>query len=76
MLTPKICEWYKQFQEGNKLKMISVGHPTTSTTYENIDKIKNIMISNHQITITEIAEEVGISDDLCETILTGILGMN
>ena len=37
------------------------GRPSTSTTDENIDEVKKIVLVNRRITVREVAEEVNIS---------------
>jgi len=36
-------------------------HPSTSTTDENVEKVKEMVMNDHQITIKEVADDVGIS---------------
>ena len=36
------------------------GRPSTSTTNGNIEAVKKIILDNHQLTITEVADDVGI----------------
>ena len=49
---PRVYEWCKCFQEGHEgiEDDKRIGHPTTSTTEKNTDKIKDIVLSNHLIT--------------------------
>ena len=49
--------------------------PSTSTTDENIEAAKKIILDNLRITIREIADDVGILFDLCQAIFTGVLVM-
>ena len=37
------------------------GRPSTSTTDENIDEVKKIVLANRRITVREIAEDLNIS---------------
>ena len=39
--------------------------PSTSTTDKNIKAVKKMILYNRRITITEVANDVGISFDLC-----------
>ena len=52
---PRVYEWYKYFQEGHEDteddKRIRLS--STSTTEQNVEKVKGIMVSNRQITIRE-----------------------
>jgi len=71
---PIVYEWYKHFKEGREdvADDIRTGRPSTLISDENMSKIK--VKSNRQITIQEVAEEVYISYDSCESIYTDILG--
>ena len=44
------------------------GRPSTSTTYENVEAVKKIVLENRRITIREVAEDVGISVGTCHEI--------
>ena len=46
-----------------------------STTDENVEVVKKIILSNHPITIRAIADDVTIFFDSCQAISTDILGM-
>ena len=56
-----VYEWYKLFQEGreNVEDEPRPGRPSTSTTDENVEAVKEIVIKNRRITIREVAEDVG-----------------
>ena len=51
------------------------GRPSTSTTNENTEAVKKIVIKNRQITIREVSEDVGISVGSCHAIFSDILGL-
>ena len=42
---------------------------------KNLGKIKDIVLSNHRISIRETSEEVGISYRSCERIVSNVTGM-
>ena len=67
--------WYNRFKEG--LEDINddarPGRLSTSTTDENIEAVKKIILDNRRITIREIADDVAISFDLCQAIFTDVL---
>lgn len=69
---PRVYDWFKHFQESHEYtdNAKRTGCLCTSTTKENMEKIKNIMLNNCWISIKKIAEEVGISYVLWEAILT------
>ena len=50
------------------------GHRSRSTTDENVEGVKNIIIVNHQITIREV-EDILISVGSCHVIFSDVLGM-
>ena len=51
------------------------GRPSTSTTDENIDEVKKLVLANRRITVREVAEDLNISIGLCHSIITNSLGM-
>ena len=67
---------YKLFTEGREevIDDARPGRPSTSTTNENTEAVKKIVIENRRITIREVAEDVGISVDSCHAIFSDILG--
>ena len=46
-----------------------------STTDENIEAVKKIILENRQISIREVADGIGISFGSCQAILMDVLGM-
>ncbi|XP_018365426.1 PREDICTED: putative uncharacterized protein FLJ37770 [Trachymyrmex cornetzi] len=72
-----VYRWYKMFSEG--LEDVNdeerAGHPSTSTTDENIDEVKKIVLANRRITVREVAEDLNISIGSCHSIFTNDLGM-
>ncbi|XP_011146696.2 putative uncharacterized protein FLJ37770 [Harpegnathos saltator] len=76
MSQPRVYEWYKRFQEGREdiEDDARSGRPSTSTSDENVEKVKEIVLAN-RITIREVAEEIGISYGSCEAIFTNVLNM-
>ena len=48
---------------------------STSTTDENIEAIKKMILDNRRITIRRRADDVGISFGSCEAIFTDVLGI-
>ena len=64
---------YNRFKEGREdVNDASPGHPSTSTTDENIEAAEKM---NRGITIREVADDVGISFGSCQVIFTDVLGM-
>ena len=50
------------------------GRPSTSTTDENIDEVKKIVLINRRIIVREVAEDLNISIGSCHSIFTTDLG--
>ena len=57
--------WYNRFKEG----------PITSTTDENMESVKKMILDNRRMTIREFSDDVGISFGSCQAIFTDVLGM-
>ena len=51
------------------------GRPSMSTTNENTEAVTKIIMENRQITIREVAEDIGISVGSCHAIFSDILGL-
>ena len=60
--------WYNRFKEGRKdiNDEVHPGRPSTQTTDENIEVIKKMILDNCRITITEVADDVGIWFSSCQ----------
>lgn len=69
-----LYEWYKRFKEEREdvNEDIRTGRNSTSTSDENVSKIKEIVLTNPRINIREISEEVNISYGSCESIFRNI----
>ena len=72
-----VYRWYKMFSEGREdvNDEERAGRPSTSTTDENIDEVKKIVLTNRRITVREVAEDLNISIGSCHSIFTNDLGM-
>lgn len=72
-----VYKWYKLFQDGREDANDEPrsGRPSTSTTDENVQAVKKIVLENRRITIREVAEDVGISLGSCHEIFSNVLGM-
>ncbi|KAG5338239.1 MOS1T transposase, partial [Acromyrmex charruanus] len=73
-----IYRWYKMFSKGREdvNDEERAGRPSTSTTDENIDEVKKIVLANRRITVREVAEDLNISIGSCHSIFTNDLGMH
>ena len=77
MSKTRVYKWYKRFQNGREDVEDDErsGRPSTSTTDENVEKVKGMVMNNHRITIREAADDVGISIGSCHEIFSNVLGM-
>ena len=73
----RVYEWYKRFQDGREDVEDDErpGRPSTSTTNENVEKVKEMVMNDRRITIREVADDVGISIGSCHKIFSNVLGM-
>ena len=72
-----VYKWYKLFTEGREEVNDDArpGRPNTSTTNENTEAVKKIVMENRRITIKEVSEDVGTSVGSCHAIFSDILGL-
>ena len=72
-----VYKWYKLFQNGREDANDEPRseRASTSTTDENIEAVKKIVLENRRITIREVSEDFGMSIGSCHEIISGILGM-
>ena len=77
MSQSRVYDWYKRFRE--ELEDFEddarPGHPGTSITDENVEKIKAIVLNNSKIVIREVAEEIGISCGSFGDIFSNVLNI-
>ena len=73
----RVYEWYKRFQDGREDVEDDerAGRPRTSTTDENAEKVKEMVINDRRITFREFADDFGISIGSCHEIFSNVLGM-
>ena len=74
MSSTQIQLWFKEGREDVNDDARS-GLSSMSTTDENIEAVKKMIVDNHRIIIREIADDVGISFGSCQEIFTDVLGM-
>ena len=69
--------WYNLFKEGREdvNNDARPGCSSTSTTDENIEPVKKIILDNHRITIRDVADDVDISFGSCQAIFIVVLGI-
>jgi D-aminopeptidase len=52
-----------------------IGRPSTSTSEANFERVREIMTSDRNKSVDQIASEVGISVGSCHSILRNVLNM-
>jgi len=57
------------------LKMTSALDAPASTTDENVERVKEMVMNDRRITIREVADDVGILIGSCHGIFSDVLGM-
>ena len=64
--------WYNRFKEGREDVNDNArpARSNKSTTQENIEAVKKMILDNRRITIREIADDDGISFGSCKAIFT------
>ena len=77
MSETRVYEWYKRFQDGHEDVEDDErpGRLSTSTTDENVEKVKEMVMNDRRIVIREVADDVGISIGSCHYIFSNVLGM-
>ena len=72
-----VYKWFKWFCIGCDLVEDEErsGHPSTSKTQENIDRVSEMIRSNRRLTIRETSEDLNISYGSVQKILTTDLNM-
>ena len=67
MSKTRVSEWYKRFQDGREAVEDDErpGRPSTSTTDENVEKVKEMVMNDRRITIRAVADDFGISIGSC-----------
>ena len=77
MSKTRVYEWYKRFQDGHE-DVEDGERPrrrSSSTTVENVEKVKEMVMNDRRITIREVADDVDISIGSCHEIFSNVLGM-
>ena len=70
-------QWYRAFKDGREVveDLPRSGRPSTASTEDNVDKIKERVLENRRTSLREIAHDLKISPESARTILIDILGM-
>ena len=75
MSRTQVQVWHRWFKEGRE-NVNNGSRPSTSTTDDNIEAMKKMIMDNSRITIREISGNVGILFGSCQAIFTDVLQMN
>ena len=77
MSRTRVFEWHKRSVKGSEdvKDDLKSGRPCTSITDTNIEKVWQLVCSDHRLTIRVIADEVGMDKETVHTILVDTLGM-
>jgi len=72
-----VCKWSERFHNGCELVEDEErsGHPSTSKTQENVERVSEMIQSKRRLTIREISGDVNISCGSVQNILTTDLNM-
>ena len=73
MSKTRAYEWYKRFQDGRE-DVEGDERPSTSTNDNNVEKVKEMVMNDRRITITEVDDDV-ISIGSRHEIFSNVLGM-
>lgn len=77
MSKTRAYEWFNSFKEGREVveDLPRSGRPSTSTTDDNINKIKKLVLQNRRFSVRELASELSIDKMSVHNILVNILGI-
>lgn len=77
MSRARVFDWHKRFKEGREDVRDDArsGRPVTHRTDENIQKVKNLVCSNRQLTVRMMAEELNLDKETVRLILKENLNM-
>ena len=72
-----VFKWLQRFREGREdpKDYARSGRPSTSRVKENIDRVRPLVLSDCRLTVTMIAEELGLGKSSVHTILREHLHM-
>ncbi|GFS29193.1 protein GVQW3 [Nephila pilipes] len=74
----QIKEWFNRFKDGRTSAESEqrYGKPQTARSAANVERVRNLVMTDRRLTVREIAEEVGVSKDSAHAILREDLNMN
>ena len=70
-------DWHRLFTKGHELVEDDYrsGRPSTSQNDENVQKIKDVVLGNRNLTVRELSEHSGISQGSVKSILSNVFGL-
>lgn len=73
----QVYEWYKAFKDGRETVEDAPrsGRPSTSTTDDNVEKVREIVLENRHTSVRELARDLNMSRETARLILVENLGM-
>ena len=77
VLRMQIFKWHKDFEKGHKAVEDDpkTGQPSTMRADENITRVKQVVRSDHRLTVQMISNELSLNKESVRTILLHDLGM-
>ncbi|GFT66752.1 protein GVQW3 [Nephila pilipes] len=74
----QIKEWFNRFKDGRTSAESEqrCGRPQTARSAANVERVRNLVMTDRRLTVREIAVEVGVSKDSAHAILREDLNMN
>ncbi|XP_045673820.1 LOW QUALITY PROTEIN: protein GVQW3 [Phyllostomus hastatus] len=77
MSRARVFDWHKRFKEGREDVRDDArsGRPVTHRTDENVQKVKDLVCSNRQLTVRMMAEELNLDKETVRLILKENLNM-
>ncbi|GFW51490.1 protein GVQW3 [Trichonephila clavipes] len=73
----QVFRWHKMFKEGRESveEEPSAGHPSTSRTAENKQRVRHLLNTDRRLTVCMIAEQQGMDKMFLQKIISEDLGM-
>ena len=77
MLQKNVYKWYKDFKEGRERvdDLERCGRPSTSTDDQHVNKVKQLVLKNRRLSVKDLADMIGISEEYVKTILKDHFGL-
>ncbi|GFT99537.1 HTH_48 domain-containing protein [Nephila pilipes] len=74
----QIKEWFNRFKDGltSAERKQRCGKPQNARSAANVERVRNLVMTDRRLTVREISEEVGVSKDSAHAILREDSNMN